>query len=162
MADDVTQNDSNKMTTLELVTYHFKQLGFENENPKDLEMVAQLHERWLKKDKTELTRELYVLSQDPDVQEVLKRCRETDHPKRRLTKEDLQVILEQIAKGDITRRDYVGKDAIPVDVTPNFTERLNSVKLLMGEAENDGNEKIFFIDDIADKYAQLNNDTDPA
>lgn len=144
-----------KMTTLELVTYHFRELGFENENPKDLEMVAELHERWLNKDKTELTTEQYILSQDADVQEVLKRCRLTDNPKRRLTKVDLQVLLEQIAKGEITRRDYVGKDAVPVDVTPNFTERLNSIKMLMGEADNEGAEKIFFVNDIASKYQEL-------
>ena len=144
-----------KMTTLELVTYHFRELGFENENPKDLQMVAELHERWLNKDKTELTTEQYILSQDADVQEVLKRCRLTDNPKRRLTKVDLQVLLEQIAKGEITRRDYVGKDAVPVDVTPNFTERLNSIKMLMGEADNEGAEKIFFVNDIASKYQEL-------
>ena len=143
------------MTTLELVTYHFRELGFENENPKDLQMVAELHERWLNKDKTELTTEQYILSQDADVQEVLKRCRLTDNPKRRLTKVDLQVLLEQIAKGEITRRDYVGKDAVPVDVTPNFTERLNSIKMLMGEADNEGAEKIFFVNDIASKYQEL-------
>ena len=144
-----------KMTTLELVTYHFRELGFENENPQDLQMVAELHERWLNKDKTELTTEQYILSQDADVQEVLKRCRLTDNPKRRLTKVDLQVLLEQIAKGEITRRDYVGKDAVPVDVTPNFTERLNSIKMLMGEADNEGAEKIFFVNDIASKYQEL-------
>ncbi len=160
-ADEITSNDNTeKMTTLELVTYHFRQLGFENENPEDLQMVADLHERWLNKDQRELTEREYVISQDPDVQEVLRRCRLTDSPKRRLTKTDLQVLLEQIAKGEITRRDYVGKDAEPVQLTPNFAERINAIKMLMGEAENEGTEKIFFIDDIESKYNELNLDQD--
>lgn len=155
--DNITASNenSNKMTTLELVTYHFKELGFENENPEDLQMVADLHERWLNKDKRELTEREYVISQDPDVKEVLRRCRLTDSPKRRLTKTDLQVLLEQIAKGEVTRRDYVGKDALPVELTPNFTERINAVKMLMGEADNEGAEKIFFVDDIESKYKEL-------
>ena len=56
-----SNENSNKMTTLELVTYHFKELGFENENPEDLQMVADLHERWLNKDKRELTEREYVI-----------------------------------------------------------------------------------------------------
>lgn len=161
--DEIIENDnSEKMTTLELVKYHFEQLGFNNENPKDLEMVAELHERWLRKDDSELSQPLYVLSQDPDVIEVLKRCREYDNPKRRLTKIDLKLLLEQMATGEVTRKDYVGKDADLVYLTPTFTERINAIKMLMGEAENEGEEKIFFVDDIASKYAELNNDINPA
>lgn len=155
MEDEKLENHPTEMTTLELVKYHFEGLGFSNENPKDLELVAQLHERWLKKDKTELTREQYILSQDPDVQEVLRKCRLTDNSKRRMTKTDLKIILEQIARGEITRTDYVGKDAIPVSVTPDFPERLNSIKILMGEVDTDNDEKIFFVDDIPEKYKQL-------
>lgn len=161
MEEDKTQQNetvekSNKMTTLELVTYHFNQLGFYDENPEDLKNVALLHEKWLNKDNSELSKDLYVLSQDPDVQEVLRRCRLTDNPKRRLTKTDLQVLLEEIARGEVTRKDYVGKDAIPVNLTPNFNERINAMKMLMGEAENEGEEKIFFVNDIESKYNELN------
>lgn len=144
-----------KMTTVELVKYHFEQLGFHNENSEDLEMVAQLHERWLNGDESELTKEQYVLSQDKDVQEVLKRCRLHNSIGRRLTKTDLKVILEQIAKGEITRRDYVGKDATPVDLTPTFTERLNSIKMLMGDVDSENGQKIFFVNDITSKYEEV-------
>jgi len=143
------------MSTLEKVKYYFEELGFTNENPHDLELVAELHERWLRKDDSELPKDLWVLSQDPDVIEVLKRCRDTNEPQRRMTKTDLKVLLERIAKGEVERKDYVGKDADLVYLTPNFNERLNAIKMLMAEAENDGQERIYFVDDIEAKYMEM-------
>lgn len=147
--------DTSAMTTLEKVKYYFEELGFTNENPHDLELVAELHERWLKKDDSELPKDLWVLSQDPDVIEVLKRCRNTNEPQRRLTKTDLKILLEKIAKGEVERKDYVGKDADLVYLTPNFSERLNAIKMLMLEAEGDGQERIYFVDDIEAKYMEM-------
>lgn len=152
--EEISQNTS-AMTTLEKVKYYFEELGFTNENPHDLELVAELHERWLRKDDSELPKDLWVLSQDPDVIEVLKRCRNTNEPQRRLTKTDLKILLEKIAKGEVERKDYVGKDAELVYLTPNFNERLNAIKMLMAEAEGDGQERIYFVDDIEAKYMEM-------
>lgn len=149
------EKPSKAMTTLEKVKYYFEELGFTNENPHDLELVAELHERWLRKDDSELPRDLWVLSQDPDVIEVLKRCRDINEPQRRLTKTDLRILLERIAKGEVERKDYVGKDADLVYLTPNFNERLNAIKMLMAEADNDGQERVYFIDDIEAKYLEM-------
>ena len=146
---------SKAMTTLEKVKYYFEELGFTNENPHDLELVAELHERWLRKDDSELPKDLWVLSQDPDVIEVLKRCRDTNEPQRRMTKTDLKVLLERIAKGEVERKDYVGKDADQVWLTPNFNERLTAIKILMLEADNDGQERVYFVDDIESKYLEM-------
>lgn len=148
------------MTTLEKVKYYFEELGFTDENPNDLELVAELHERWLNKDDSELPKELWVLSQDPDVQEVLKRCRDTNEPQRRLSKLDLKILLERIAKGEVERKDYVGKDADMVWLTPNFNERLNAIKMLMAEADNEGQERIYFVDDIEAKYNEMMSEKD--
>lgn len=153
--DEKIPKTPSAMTTLEKVKYYFEELGFTNENPHDLELVAELHERWLRKDNSELSKELFVLSQDPDVIEVLKRCRDTNEPQRRMTKVDLQILLEKIARGEVERKDYVGKDADLVYLTPNFSERLNAIKMLMVEAENEGDERIYFIDDIEAKYVEM-------
>ena len=153
--DEKIPKTPSAMTTLEKVKYYFEELGFTNENPHDLELVAELHERWLRKDNSELSKELFVLSQDPDVIAVLKRCRDTNEPQRRMTKVDLQILLEKIARGEVERKDYVGKDADLVYLTPNFSERLNAIKMLMVEAENEGDERIYFIDDIEAKYVEM-------
>lgn len=155
ITNDEISRDTSAMSTLEKVKYYFEELGFTNENPRDLELVAELHERWLNKDNSELPKDLWVLSQDPDVIEVLSRCRETNEPQRRMTKVDLQILLEKIAKGEVERKDYVGKDADQVWLTPNFSERLNAIKMLMAEAENEGSERIYFVDDIESKYWEM-------
>lgn len=153
MEDDHNSNIE-QMSSYELVKYYFEQNGFTNENEEDLKMVAELHERWLKKDHSELSKPLFILSQDPDVQEVLRLCRQSDSPKRRMTKADLQVLLEKMARGEVERKDYVGKDAECVWLTPNFNERLTAIKMLMGDADNEGSERVYFIDDIEAKYLE--------
>lgn len=48
--------------------------------------------------------------------------------------EELADLLLTIARGDITRTEYVGKDATAVEMTPDFHVRVAAVKELKGRA----------------------------
>ena len=63
------------MTPRELVEKTFIELGFANENPDDLDAVAELLEIWRTNKKVEYTPEQYALLNDPDVIDVLNKCK---------------------------------------------------------------------------------------
>ena len=81
--------------------------------------------------------EQYVLLNDPDVQAVLQKCRDYYQPKKHLSKQDLQAILEDIARGTIVRQDYDYKNGVPVQLEPTFQERLQAIKLLQENATDE-------------------------
>ena len=89
--------------SLELVKQTFIEMGFTDENPDDLKIVADILDMWKKSDfddttDFEYTQDQYVLLNDPDVMNVLNKCRQYYEPKRHLTKGDLRTILEAIAQ----------------------------------------------------------------
>lgn len=108
-------------------------------------MVTELLQIWREQDLSTdssdkeivYSAEQYVLLNDPDVQEVLKRCRDYYAPKKHLSKQDLQSILEDIARGTLKRQDYDFKNGVPVTMEPTFQERLQAIKLLQEGADDD-------------------------
>lgn len=88
----------------QLVEKTFIDLGFPNENPSDLDMVAELLEIWRNRNfddddpDFEYTPEQYALLNDSDVISVLNRCREYYEPKRHLSKGDLRSLLERYSQ----------------------------------------------------------------
>lgn len=48
--------------------------------------------------------------------------------------EELADLLLEIARGDVLRTEYVGKEATPVEMTPDFHVRVAAIKELKGRA----------------------------
>ena len=76
--------------SLDLVKQTFVEMGFTDENPDDLKIVADILDMWKKSDfddttDFEYTQDQYVLLNDPDVMNVLNNCRQYYEPKRHLT-----------------------------------------------------------------------------
>lgn len=143
------------LTPRQLVEKTFVDLGFPNENPDDITLVTELLTIWKNRDFTdddpdfEYTPEQYVLLNDPDVVAVLNQCREYYEPKRHLSKGDLRSILEGIAKGTVTRKDYDFKNGEEVTIEPTFSERIQAIKMLQEGADNDNSAKtVQFINNI--------------
>ena len=135
-------------------------------------MVTELLDIWIEQgedsDKEiEYSPEQYVLLNDPDVQTVLTRCREYYQPKKHLSKQDLQNILEDIARGSLTRQDYDYKNGVPVTLEPTFQERLQAIKLLQENATDENTAgTIQFINNIvnvpgANTKPNINAPTEP-
>ena len=158
------------MTSRELVEEKFKEAGFVNENSHDLDEIAKILDLWLENGKEEVgrgayTEEQWVLLNDVDVVGVLDRCKDYYSPKKRLSKTDLTKILEDIATGRLTRKDYDFKTGEEVIIEPNFGERITAVRMLMDGADDADRETIQFINDIADTdYDEggINDDTEEA
>ena len=140
--------------SLDLVKQTFVEMGFTDENPDDLKIVADILDMWKKSDfddttDFEYTQDQYVLLNDPDVMNVLNKCRQYYEPKRHLTKGDLRTILEQIAQGKLTRQDWDFKNGEPVTMEPSFTERIQAIKMLQeGADDNDNKATIQFINNL--------------
>ena len=134
----------------ELVENTFKELGFNNENPDDLDAVTELLKIWKSKEpEPEYTPEQYILLNDPDVVQVLNRCKQYYEPKRHLSKGDLRKLLEDIASGNLTRQDYDFKNGISVTIEPTFTERIQAIKMLQEVADDDNKQAtVQFINNI--------------
>lgn len=141
----------------DLVEETFVSLGFTDENPSDLDMVAELLQVWMDNpdDKDIVySSEQYILLNDPDVQNVLNKCKEYYEPKKHLSKGDLRSILEDIARGSLTRKDYDFKNGEMVEIEPSFTERLQAIKMLKEEAADDSAaSSIQFINNIISQPA---------
>lgn len=130
--------------SLDLVKQTFIEMGFPDENPEDLKIVADILDMWKKSDfddttDFEYTQDQYVLLNDPDVMNVLNKCRQYYEPKRHLTKGDLRTLLEQIAMGKLTRQDWDFKNGEPVTIEPSFTERIQAIKMLQEDADSTDN-----------------------
>ena len=136
------------MTPRELVEKTFIDLGFTNENPSDLDMVAELLEIWRTNQKVEYTPEQYALLNDPDVIEVLNKCKRYYEPKRALSKVELRQILEDIATGTLKRQGYDYKNGCDTQEEPSFGERITAIKLLSDNANDNTKDTIQFINDI--------------
>ena len=140
--------------SLDLVKQTFIEMGFTDENPDDLQIVADILDMWKKSDfddttDFEYTQDQYVLLNDPDVMNVLNKCRQYYEPKRHLTKGDLRTILEQIAQGKLTRQDWDFKNGEAVTIEPSFTERIQAIKILQENADdNDNKATIQFINNL--------------
>lgn len=140
--------------SLDLVKQTFIEMGFTDENPDDLKIVADILDMWKKSDfddttDFEYTQDQYVLLNDPDVMNVLNKCRQYYEPKRHLTKGDLRTILEQIAQGKLTRQDWDFKNGEAVTIEPSFTERIQAIKMLQeGADDNDNKATIQFINNL--------------
>ena len=140
--------------SLDLVKQTFIEMGFTDENPDDLKIVADILDMWKKSDfddttDFEYTQDQYVLLNDPDVMNVLNKCRQYYEPKRHLTKGDLRTILEQIAQGKLTRQDWDFKNGEAVTIEPSFTERIQAIKILQENADdNDNKATIQFINNL--------------
>ena len=135
-----SRQDDKSISHRDLVEKMFAELGFTDENPDDLDAVTELLDIFM--DNTDdrevvYTPEQYVLLNDPDVQNVLKRCQQYYEPKRHLTKGDLRQILEDIAKGKLTRQDWDFKNGCPVDIEPTFSERITAIKMLQEGADDE-------------------------
>lgn len=144
-----------ELSPLELVTRTFADLGFTNENPDDLQAVTDILEMWKSKDfddqdpDFEYTQEQYILLNDPDVMNVLNKCKQYYEPKRHLSKGDLRSILENIAMGKLTRQDYDFKNGAPVTIEPSFAERISAIKMLQEGADDDNKQAtVQFINNI--------------
>ncbi len=138
------------MTPRELVEKTFIELGFTDENPEDLDAVAELLEIWRTNKKVEYTPEQYALLNDSDVIDVLNKCKTYYEPKKTLSKADLREILEDIATGRLTRHDYDFKNGCPVEIEPSFGERITAIKILSDDADDNKKDTIQFINDIGD------------
>lgn len=124
----------------ELVEEKFIELGFTDENPSDLDMVAELLQIWRDNDDDKeivYSPEQYMLLNDPDVKQVLIKCKEYYEPKRHMTQGELMTILEDIARGKITRKDYDFKNGEVVNIEPTFSERITAIKMLQDNADDD-------------------------
>lgn len=147
-SDLAMEDENNKLepveNSLDLVKQTFIEMGFPDENPDDLKIVADILDMWKKSDfddttDFEYTQDQYVLLNDPDVMNVLNKCRQYYEPKRHLTKGDLRTILEQIAQGKLTRQDWDFKNGEPVTIEPSFTERIQAIKMLQEDADSTDN-----------------------
>lgn len=143
------------MTSRELVEEKFKEAGFTNENCQDLDKIAEILDMWLANNKEDVGRDAYtdeqwILLNDADVVGVLEKCKDYYSPKKRLSKTDLTKILEDIATGRLTRKDYDFKAGEEVIIEPSFGERITAVRMLMEGADDASRETIQFINDIAD------------
>ena len=138
------------MTNRELVEKFFIELGFENENPDDLDKIAELVDIWKdgRENDVDFTEEQLVLLNDTDVIAVLNRCKEYYEPKKKLTKGELRQILQDIATATIKRKGYDFKMGCPTEEEPSFGERMTAIKMLQSETEDDSRDMIQFIDDI--------------
>lgn len=157
------RQDDASLTHRDLVEKTFVELGFTDENPEDLDAVTELLDIFLEnKDDREIiyTPEQYILLNDPDVQQVIKRCQQYYEPKRHLTKGDLRQILEDIARGKATRQDYDFKNGCPVDIEPTFSERITAIKMLQEGADDENKTAtVQFINNIINP--QLDNNFKP-
>ena len=140
-------------TPRQLVEEEFINLGFTNENPADLDMVAELLDIWLNPDIDDASYsyspEQYILLNDPDVITVLNHCKDYYEPKKHLSKGDLRSILEQIALGKLSRTDYDFKNHEYVSIEPSFTERIQAIKMLEENADSDNSAStVQFINNI--------------
>ena len=136
----VSRQDDKSISHRDLVEKMFVELGFTDENPDDLDAVTELLDIFLDNtDDREIvyTPEQYILLNDPDVQNVIRRCQQYYEPKRHLTKGDLRTILEDIARGKLTRQDYDFKNGCPVDIEPTFSERITAIKMLQEGADDE-------------------------
>lgn len=135
-----SRQDDKSISHRDLVEKTFAELGFTDENPEDLDAVTELLDIFLDNpDDREIayTPEQYILLNDPDVQQVIKQCQQYYEPKRHLTKGDLRSILEDIARGKLTRQDYDFKNGCPVDIEPTFSERITAIKMLQEGADDE-------------------------
>lgn len=139
------------MTPRELVEKTFIELGYTDENPDDLDAVAELLEIWRTNKKVEYTSEQYALLNDSVVLDVLNKCKKYYEQKKTLSKADLREILEDIATGRLTRQDYDFKNGCPVTVEPSFGDRITAIKMLSDDATDNVKDTIQFINDIADE-----------
>lgn len=103
-------------------------------------MVTELLQIWLDNDDDsdiQYSAEQYILLNDPDVVNVLNKCKEYYEPKRHLSQGELTKILEDIASGRISRKDYDFKNGEVVFLEPTFQERLTAIKMLRETADDD-------------------------
>lgn len=136
----VSRQDEKSISHRDLVEKTFIELGFTDENPEDLDAVTELLDIFMdNQDDRDIvyTPEQYILLNDPDVQQVIKRCQAYYEPKRHLTKGDLRTILEDIARGKAKRWDYDFKNGSPVEIEPTFSERITAIKMLQEGADDE-------------------------
>lgn len=169
------ERDKSVTSSRELVEKTFIDMGFTNENPKDLDLVNDLLQRWLHRNDPTITStyvqftpgvstpddytpEEWALLNDEDVQIVLNKCKEYYEPKEHLTNGDLRAILEQIALGTLTRQTYDFKSGMSITEGPSFGERLTAIKMLQGQNPDDTAETVQFINNIGVNGTDL---TDP-
>ena len=127
-------------TPRQLVEETFINMGFTDENPSDLDMVTELLDIWRENEDDRdisYSAEQYILLNDPDVQQVLNKCKAYYEPKKHLSKTELRQILEDIARGKIKRQDYDFKNGEIIYIEPTFTERIQAVKMLTEGADDD-------------------------
>lgn len=152
--DPIEQNETkvtntSPVTPRQLVQSTFEQLGFTNENPDDLDLVTKLLEYWRTNSIPETySPEEYALLNDPDVQEVLTRCKEYYEPKTHLTHSDLMTILEDIALGKLKRTSYDFKSGEYVTEDPSFTDRIAAIRMLQPDSTQDDKDTVQFINNI--------------
>lgn len=146
---------SNKQTSTvplepeELITQTFASMSFTNENPDDIRIIARLLQYWrTNTTPAEYSPEEYALLNDPDVQEVLTRCKEYYEPKQHLTASDLKSILEDIALGKLKRTSYDFKSGEYVTEDPSFTDRIAAIRMLQPDSTQDTAETVQFINNI--------------
>lgn len=116
---------------LQLVTDKFAELGFTDENPEDLKLVAHLVELHLEdspllKNVSDLEPALQTLLNDEDVIKVISLCMKYFEPKKHLSKNDLKTILEEIATGKLKRQGWDYKQSCPVEEEPSFRRTYHS------------------------------------
>lgn len=147
--------DTNQdITPRQLVEDTFKELGFTNENPDDLDLVTEILEIWRDPNfndsdpEFQYTQEQYILLNDPDVNDVLNRCLQYYEPKRHLSNNDLKKILEDIACGRLSRRDYDFKEHTYITIEPSFQERLTAIRMLQDNASDNSASTVQFINNI--------------
>lgn len=132
-----------------LVEKMFVSIGFENENPEDLDKVTELYHIWSKDGNNgTYTDDQYILLNDDDVMNVLNKCRDYYEPKKKLSRAELRKILEDIATGSISRKDYDFKNGEEVSIEPSFGERISAIKMLNDDTDDNDDEMIQFINDI--------------
>ena len=158
------ERDKSITSSRQLVEKTFIDAGFTNENPRDLDLVNDLLQKWIHRNDPnsssyipfspgisspdDYTPEEWALLNDEDVQMVLQKCKEYYEPKEHLTASDLNSILEQIALGTLTRQTYDFKSGATITESPSFGERITAIKLLKGENPDDNAEKVQFINNI--------------
>ena len=172
------ERDKSVKSSRELVEKTFIDLGFTNENPRDLDLVNDLLQRWLHRNDPSVqspyspftpgisspddyTPEEWALLNDEDVQIVLNRCKEYYEPKEHMTSTDLRLILEKIASGNITRQGYDYKNGATVYEQPTFGEMLQAIKLLQPQMSGDDKETVQFINNIGVNGTDIYNPGNP-
>ena len=136
------------MTTRELVEKVFIDKGFTHENPNDLDLIADILQKWLDKQDGPYSDEQYVLLSDSDVIDVLNACKLYYGPKDMLSNVEIKDILKQIATGQLTRRGYDYKNGQATIEEPSFGERLTALRMLKEDTPEDNKEMVQFINDI--------------